>query len=116
MNDWYFTIKEVRLNNNCPECFSQDELWLTIKQKSTENAFYKAVTEETNHSLFCKKCSTEIFPIRWTDEIEQVVEYHMRSADTKPKTILLKKITWFLILAIVVILLGVILYGAGIFE
>ena len=115
MNDTFFTIKEVRLNNNCPECFSQKELWLTIKQKSTENNFYKAVTQDTSHSLFCKKCSTDIFPIRWTEEIEQVVEYHIRSAIPKSKPLKLKRTTWMLILAIVVILLGAILYGTGVF-
>ena len=116
MNNTFFTIKEVRLNNYCPECYSQEELWLTIKQKSTENDFYKAVTEDTIHSLFCKKCSTEIFPIRWSEEIEQVVVYHMRAAVPKPKSLKLKKIAWILILTLAVVLLGVIFLKVGFFE
>lgn len=101
------------MNNNCPECYSQEELWLTIKQKHTENNFYKAVTADTTHSSFCRKCSTEIFPIRWTEEIEQAVDYHMRLAHTKPKSLKLKKLTWFLIFAIVLFLSGVLFYGAS---
>ena len=31
MKEQFITIKEVRLNNNCPECFSQEGLKLTFK-------------------------------------------------------------------------------------
>ena len=41
----FFTLKEVKLNNNCPECYSNNGLQLTFKQQFVENAFYKAITE-----------------------------------------------------------------------
>jgi len=115
MSDTFFTIKEVKLNNNCPECYSQEDLQLTFKQKITENSFYKAVTNETVHSLHCNKCNTEIFPARWTDEIDQVVDYHIRATNPKPKAVKLKKTTWIIILAVIVILLGIVLFKAGVF-
>ena len=33
MDAQYITIKTVKLNNNCPECYSKDGLELTFKQK-----------------------------------------------------------------------------------
>lgn len=32
MDKKWITVKEVSLNNNCPECFSKDHLELTFKQ------------------------------------------------------------------------------------
>ena len=49
-----FTLKEVLLKNNCPECYSNDGLTLTFKQRFTENLFYKAITEETALEMHCK--------------------------------------------------------------
>ena len=40
MEGSYFTVKEVDLNNHCPECYSNEGLQLTFKQKFVENAFY----------------------------------------------------------------------------
>ena len=82
----YFTLKEVQLNNNCPECYSNNGLELTFKQRFTENAFYKSITEETINEMHCKTCDTAIFPVRWTNEIEQVVAYQKRAAIPKPKS------------------------------
>ena len=57
----YFTLKEVQLNNNCPECYSNDGLELTFKQKFIENMFYKAITQDTIYDMHCKTCNTDIF-------------------------------------------------------
>ncbi|RIA08441.1 hypothetical protein OE09_0253 [Flavobacteriaceae bacterium MAR_2010_72] len=96
MEDQFFTLKEVYLNNHCPECYSREGLHLTFKQKFIEAKLYKAVTSYTEHSLSCSKCNTSIFPVRWTDDIEQVVDYHIRARSPKPKSIKLKKWLGFL--------------------
>ena len=44
MENKFFTLKEVELNNNCPECYSREGLQLTFKQRFVENFFYKAIT------------------------------------------------------------------------
>ena len=115
MSDTFFTIKEVKLNNNCPECYSREDLQLTFKQKITETALYKAVTNETIHSLHCNKCNTEIFPARWTDDIDQVVDYHIRAIIPQPKSLKLKKLAWILVFAVIVILLVIVLFKVGVF-
>lgn len=110
----FFTLKEARISNNCPECYSNDSLELTFKQKLTETTFYKAITEETASELHCLNCNVQIFPIRWTDDIEQVVDYHKRGLKTKPKSIKLKPISGIIIAFIIVMLTLIILFAIGI--
>lgn len=112
----FFTLKEARLNNNCPECYSNDGLQLTFKQKFTENAFYKAITKETSHEMHCTTCNTEIFPVRWTDDIERVVAYQQRAVQPKSKSIKLKPLAWVIIFLDLLILAGIILLVTGVIS
>lgn len=110
----FFTLKEARISNNCPECYSNDSLELTFKQKLIETRFYKAITDETVSVINCLNCEVQIFPIRWTDDIEQVVDYHKRGLKTKSKPIKLKPIAWFLITFIVIAIVTIILLVTGV--
>ena len=112
----YFTLKEVQLNNNCPECYSNEGLELTFKQRFIENAFYRAITEDTIHEMHCNTCNTDIFPVSWTNDIERVVSYQERAATPKPKSIKLKKLTWILIIMDVLLLIAVLLFAFGILK
>ncbi|REG89667.1 hypothetical protein [Winogradskyella sediminis] len=110
-----FTLKEARLGNNCPECYSNDSLELTFKQKLIETKLYKAITGETTCQLLCLNCEVQIFPIRWTDDIERVVDYHKRGLKIKPKSTKLKPIAWGFIAFAIIILIAVVLFVLGIF-
>ncbi|OUR94691.1 hypothetical protein A9Q87_03385 [Flavobacteriales bacterium 34_180_T64] len=116
MDAKFFTLKEVNLNNNCPECYSREGLQLTFFQKFIENQFFKAITTQTIEKLYCYTCKTEIFSIRWTNDIDQVVAYQKRAATPKTNSIKLKKLSWILITSIAVVLAGIILYTAGLFD
>ncbi len=105
----FFTLKEARLNNNCPECYSTEGLQITFKQKFTENAFYKAITNDTLYDIYCHNCDTSIFPIQWTDDIERVIKYQQRAVNPKPKSLKLKPLAWIVILADLLIIILVIL-------
>lgn len=112
----YFTLKEVSLNNNCPECYSNEGMVLTFKQRFVENSFYKAITEDRIEEMHCNTCDTDIFPIRWTDDIEQVVAYQKRAIKSKPKSLKLKKLAWIFIAVDLLILILIILFVAGILK
>ncbi|SDR82667.1 hypothetical protein SAMN04515667_0771 [Formosa sp. Hel1_31_208] len=112
----YITLQEVKLNNNCPECYSTEGLELTFKQRFVENALYKAITDDLINEMHCKVCDTAIFPVRWTDEIEQVVAYQKRAATPKPKSIKLKRLGWLFILADLLVLIVVILLITGVLS
>ncbi|WP_299114672.1 hypothetical protein [uncultured Winogradskyella sp.] len=110
----FFTLKEARLNNNCPECYSTDGLQITFKQKFTENAFYKAITNDTVYDIHCYNCDTSIFPIQWTEDIERVVDYQKRAIKPKSKSIKLKPLAWLVILLDVIIVVLIILVATGV--
>ena len=105
MEEKFFTVKEVTLNNHCPECYSKDGLQLTFKQKFVENAFYRAISNDVKHSMICKTCTTEIFPVQWTDDLERVFEYQQRAFVPKSATFKLKQLTWILLVVFVVIVI-----------
>ncbi|MFD2551212.1 hypothetical protein ACFSQP_05230 [Bizionia sediminis] len=97
MDPKFITIKEVAINNNCPECYSANGLHFTFKQKFVETTFYKSLTTATAHELFCKTCNNIIYPVTWTDDIDRVFEYHQRAFKPKKPSVKLKKIAWIAI-------------------
>lgn len=106
MREKYFTVKEVKLNNHCPECYSTEGLILTFKQRFVDTTFYRAISTDTKCSIHCDNCDMEIFPVRWTEEIEQVVKYQTRAFVPKPATTKLKQITWILLIVAVVAIIA----------
>ncbi|TCK65107.1 hypothetical protein DFQ05_2320 [Winogradskyella wandonensis] len=110
----YFTLKEYQLNNNCPECYSNDGLQLTFKQKITENIFIKAITKKTTHEMHCNNCNTQIYPVRWDSDIERVVAYHERAIIPKKPSIKLKPAAYIFIIIDLLILVTIILFMSGI--
>lgn len=110
MEPKYFTLKEVSLNNNCPECYSREGLQLTFKQKFVESVLYKAISKDTTAALYCNVCENEIFPERWTDDIDRVFDYQKRAATPKPTSFKLKPLAWVLILFNVLIVGGILFF------
>lgn len=112
MQEKYITIKEVALNNNCPECYSKDGLRLTFKQKFKDTKLYKSITSEIKNELNCITCNTVIYPVQWTDDIERVFEYQQKALKPKKASIYLKRITWIIIIIVDLLILAAILYWA----
>jgi len=116
MKKQYITLKAVKLNNNCPECFSNEGLKLTFEQEFLETKFYKSITNNTTQNLHCTNCDTAIYPVRWTDDIERIVDYHKKTFEPKPRSIKLKKIAWIIFISIDIITILIILYLVGVFN
>lgn len=110
----FFTVKEVQLNNHCPECYSKEGLQLTFKQQFVENTFYRAISNTISHVIVCKTCDTEIFPNRWTDDLERVFDYQKRAFVPKSATLKLKKFSWIALIVLIalVVLLNIYLFNA----
>ncbi|WP_100610223.1 hypothetical protein [Confluentibacter lentus] len=106
------TVKEVTLNNNCPECYGKGGLMLTFKQKIIENQFYKSITVEIKEGIHCNKCNNIIYPERWTDEIERIVEYHQKAFTPMTTSTYIKKTSWIIIASILLIALVIFLLVA----
>ena len=103
MIEAFVTIKEVSLNNHCPICYSKEGLWVTFKQKTVENSFYKSVTSEINHDMVCKNCNSIIYPINWTEDMERVFDYQIKAVTPRKSSTHLKKASWLAILSGVLI-------------
>ena len=114
MKEKFFTIKEVALNNHCPECYSKDGLLLTFKQKFVENMFYRAISTDIKHTMICNTCHTEIFPVRWNDDLERVYDYQERALVPKSATFKLKKLSLILLVVaiVIIILLNIYLFNS----
>ena len=97
MAEKLITIKEVNLNNNCPECYITNGLQLTFKQKFKETNLYKSITNETTQEIECKTCNTIIYPVMWTEDIERVFNYQQKAFTPKKPSTKLKKKAWLLI-------------------
>ncbi|WP_452224900.1 hypothetical protein [Lacinutrix chionoecetis] len=97
MSEKLITVKEVALNNNCPECFSKEGLKLTFKQKFLETSFFKSVTQDIATQMHCDNCNTAIFPVQWTEDIERVYTYQMKAFEPKKASKKYKPLFWVII-------------------
>ncbi|MBT8236872.1 MAG: hypothetical protein KJO04_11810 [Bacteroidia bacterium] len=93
-------IKEAKLTNNCPECFNAD-LTLTFYQKLTSGAFFHRITSEISRSLVCNKCGSTIYPVAWTDEIENSVRYFEKLAKPRKSRV---RVTYIFIILVIFLL------------
>lgn len=105
MEESFITLQEVPISNNCPECFNNSGLKIIFKQKFVETKFYKSITDTITRDILCENCKTTIYPVRWTDDIESVVEYQTKALSPKKTSTYLKKTTWILVASAILFLL-----------
>ncbi|AKA34751.1 hypothetical protein [Flagellimonas lutaonensis] len=101
-------IKDVEISNNCPECFNQ-ELRLTFYQRHTSTPFYHRKTKDVTHEIKCKKCYSLIYPVNWTPDIERVFDYYNKLVEPDRPAVR------FTTLFFVILLLLIVLVGAGVY-
>ncbi|WP_411029028.1 hypothetical protein [Spongiimicrobium sp. 3-5] len=93
-------IKEADLTNNCPECFNQ-ELKLTFYQKHKYSRLFHRTTGEVSNAITCKKCSSTIYPVNWTQDIERVFDYYQKMAHPEKKSLKFKPLFYALVLLLI---------------
>ncbi|MAP53651.1 hypothetical protein [Altibacter sp.] len=71
-------LHTAKIANNCPECFATNGLEFTFSQEITETKWYHKADKTITESLFCHTCNTNVYPVRWNDDIERVYEYHQK--------------------------------------
>ncbi|TVZ52817.1 hypothetical protein [Dokdonia sp. Hel_I_53] len=75
------TFYTAPLQCNCPQCFSTSGLELSFKQEWKDTLWRKQATPVVREELYCKLCTDTIYPVKWTDDIERVYEYHLKRAE-----------------------------------
>jgi hypothetical protein len=101
-------IEQKVIANNGPECFANDSLLLTFYQKCTKNPFIRRTTAEITNTLKCTKCNTDIYPISWTEDIERVYDFYLKSTNPHKVSFTLTKLFYLILFfGIVLIILAV---------
>ncbi|MBC9797564.1 hypothetical protein [Sinomicrobium weinanense] len=106
LNEKLVAIKEASLTNNCPECYADTGLILTFYQKHIKSRWYKKVTGEVSNILRCNKCDTTIYPVKWTDDIERVLDYYSKTVTPGKTSFRLTRLSYILILLLIAIIAG----------
>lgn len=99
------TIKEADITNNCPECFNQD-MRITFYQKHKYGKLYDRTTNEISHSIKCNTCSSMIYPVNWTQDIERIFEYYQKMAAPEKASIRFTRLFYILMLLLVAVVAG----------
>ncbi len=107
MKTEYILLKETALNNNCPECYSNDSMVLSFKQQRLKSRFLVKTKAYVIESIECQKCENTIFPGQWTQDIERVYDYHKKTLTPKSGSLHFTGLFYGLLLVIVL------LAGAG---
>lgn len=109
-------IKEADLTNNCPECFNQD-LKLTFYQKHRFGKLFHRVTGEVTNQIICNKCGSDIYPAKWTDDIERIFEYYRKMVQPEKSSLKLKPLFYILVLILIALVgAGIYLFKEGIIQ
>ena len=100
-------IKEASITNNCPQCFNQ-ELKLTFYQRHTYGRFFDRTTKDIGHEIKCTKCSSLIYPVDWTEDIERVYQYYLKMATPDKASIRFTPMFYILALLLIAIIAAVV--------
>ncbi len=110
MQEQIHTLHTSRIHNNCPECYSTEGLEFSFSQEEKENKLYSKASKEIKETLYCHSCEQQIFPIKWTDDIERVYEYQRKLAQPKSTGIKLKPLAYIMILIDAIAIAALIYY------
>ncbi|NAS31279.1 hypothetical protein GTQ40_09880 [Flavobacteriaceae bacterium R38] len=99
----HILIKEAELTNNCPVCYSNTDLVLLCHQKIKQNRFYMKITKNLTKTIQCKKCSSTIYPVDWTDDIERVFDFYNKKIEPRRPSIKFTNLFYGLIIGFIVI-------------
>jgi len=103
-------LHKAQVNNNCPECYSAEGLEFIFSQEEVQNKLYSKANKEVIEILHCHTCDQDIYPVKWTEDIEQVFDYHRKLAKPKNSGIKLKPLAYLLILIDALIITAIIYY------
>lgn len=103
-------LKEADVTNNCPECFNQG-LEIAFYQKHSYGKFVHKTTKDVSAVIKCKKCFSEIYPVKWTPDIERVFDYYQKMVVPKKASVKFTKLFYILLFVfIAIVAIGVFLY------
>ena len=107
MDPKVIVLKEARLTNNCPECYATDRLHLSFVKQKEISAFAERIPKEFTSTMKCQKCHTEIYPGRFTEDIQRVYDYHKKTVLPTKSSVKWKPLFYvviFILIAVIVLI------------
>ena len=95
-------FQEATLSSNCPECYANNSLLLTVYQNEVDTPWFYKLTSKLSEEIECQKCGTAIYPVRYTEDLERVKAFYLKSMGT-PETAFKLKALSFVVLALVIL-------------
>lgn len=106
-------IKETELSNNCPECFNQN-LKLTFYQKHVYGKLFHRTTNHVTNQIVCNTCGSDIYPAKWTDDIERIFNYYQKMVEPEKSSLKFTSLFYILIFVFLALIgVGAYLYTEG---
>ena len=82
---------------------------LHFYQKQKFGKFFNKTTGEISNEIKCKRCHSNIYPVKWTDDIERSFNYYQKLA--KPnKTKLTFTIPFFILILALIAIVATVAY------
>ncbi len=103
MKSEYIILKETKLTNNCPECYSNDGMVLSFKQERQKSKFLVRTKKNVIENIECGKCENTIYPGQWTTDIERVYDYHKKTITSKPGSVKFTGLSYMLFFIVILI-------------
>lgn len=110
MTKEYIILKETKLTNNCPECYSKDGMVLTFKQEKQQSKLFIKTKSTVIDHIQCQKCETTIFPGIWTEDIERVYSYHKKTISPQSSSIKFKGLFYGLLIVVLLLITATYIY------
>ncbi|MCK8520859.1 hypothetical protein M0D21_04745 [Aquimarina sp. D1M17] len=104
MKTEHIILKRANLTNNCPECYATDGMVLSFMQEKKTSSFIIKTNKKVLDNIHCSKCGTQIFPGRWTPDIERVYDYHRKTITAKPGSTKFTGLSYAIVFILITIL------------
>lgn len=104
----FVLIKEASLTNNCPVCYSNTDLVLLCHQKLIKTRLYIKVTKKLTKTIQCKKCSSTIYPVDWTEDIERVFNFYDKKIEPKKPSLKFTNFFYGLLIGVVLVIAAIV--------
>ena len=95
-------FQEATLSSNCPECYANNSLLFSVFQQEIDNLWYYRLTDTLSEQIKCQKCQTPIYPVRYTQDIERVKAFYLKSMGTPRTSFKIKALSYILVALIII--------------
>ena len=103
-------LKEVSLKVNCPECYTNEGLLLRFFQHEKKLLGMFKRIEPVEERLDCQLCETKITPGRWTEDIDRMHMYHLKTITSQKSGLKFLGVFYAVLVLLLFLVLGLVYF------